>query len=137
MTLTELTVVILVLLFLISIVFMSGRAWKRGSDRAACLLNLRNVQMATRSYQNMYGYGGGDQPETRYGTRDIARHLLESGFITPDVHDRVKGKQPCPGGGLYDCPAPDVFPLPGQLYVQCSLSASEQHEPEAETVAGW
>jgi type II secretory pathway pseudopilin PulG len=53
MTLLELTVVILVLLSLISVLFIGARAWKKGSDRAACILNIRNTQQAVRSYMNM------------------------------------------------------------------------------------
>lgn len=53
MTLLELTVVILVLLSLISILFIGARAWKRGSDRAANIMILRNTQQAMRSHQNM------------------------------------------------------------------------------------
>lgn len=55
MTLLELTVVILVLLSLISILFIGARAWKQGSDRAASILQIRNVQQAVRSYANMNG----------------------------------------------------------------------------------
>lgn len=54
MTLLELTVVILVLLSLISILFIGARAWKRGSDRSANLLNLRNTQQAMRAHQNLH-----------------------------------------------------------------------------------
>jgi prepilin-type N-terminal cleavage/methylation domain-containing protein len=43
MTLLELTVVILVLLSLISILFVGARAWKKGSDRSANIMNIRNV----------------------------------------------------------------------------------------------
>ena len=53
MTLLELTVVILVLLSLISILFIGARAWKKGSDRAGCILNIRNTQQAVRGYMNM------------------------------------------------------------------------------------
>ena len=53
MTLQELTEVILVLLSLISILFVGARAWKKGSDRAANVMIVRNVQQAVRSYQNM------------------------------------------------------------------------------------
>ena len=55
MTLLELTVVILVLLSLISILFIGARAWKKGSDRSANILNIRNVQQAVRGYANMNG----------------------------------------------------------------------------------
>ena len=55
MTLLELTVVILVLLSLISILFVGARAWKKGSDRSANIMNVRNVQQAVRGHQNMNG----------------------------------------------------------------------------------
>jgi type II secretory pathway pseudopilin PulG len=55
MTLLELTVVILVLLSLISILFIGARAWKKGSDRAAPILQIRNCQQAVRSFANMNG----------------------------------------------------------------------------------
>ena len=56
MTLIELTVVILVLLSLISILFVGARAWKKGSDRAGCIMNIRNVQQGVRSFQNINGH---------------------------------------------------------------------------------
>ena len=52
MTLLELTVVILVLLSLISILFIGARAWKKGSDRSANIMNVRNIQQAVRGQQN-------------------------------------------------------------------------------------
>ena len=55
MTLLELTVVILVLLSLISILFIGARAWKKGSDRAANILNMRNVQQAVRAHAKVRG----------------------------------------------------------------------------------
>ena len=54
MTLLELTVVILVLLSLITILFIGARAWKKGSDRSANIMNLRNCQQAMRGHQNMH-----------------------------------------------------------------------------------
>ncbi|MEP2777640.1 MAG: hypothetical protein ABJQ29_09020 [Luteolibacter sp.] len=59
MTLLELTVVILVLLSLISILFIGARAWKKGSDRTANILNIRNIQQAVRSHSNMNGMSAG------------------------------------------------------------------------------
>ncbi len=53
MTLLELTVVILVLLSLISILFVGARAWKKGSDRSANIMNIRNCQQAMRGQENM------------------------------------------------------------------------------------
>jgi type II secretory pathway pseudopilin PulG len=60
MTLLELTVVILVLLSLISILFVGARAWKKGSDRSANIMNIRNCQQAMRGEQNMKGLNPGD-----------------------------------------------------------------------------
>ncbi len=57
MTLLELTVVILVLLSLISILFIGARAWKRGSDRAICIIHIQSAQKGVRSYANLYGFG--------------------------------------------------------------------------------
>ena len=59
MTLLELTVVILVLLSLISILFIGARAWKKGSDRAGNILNIRNVQQAVRAHSNVRGIAVG------------------------------------------------------------------------------
>lgn len=60
MTLLELTVVILVLLSLISILFVGARAWKKGSDRSANIMNVRNVQQAARGYENTNQLKSGD-----------------------------------------------------------------------------
>ena len=54
MTLLELTVVILVLLSLITILFIGARGWKRGSDRALCIVNIQNIQKGVRGYSNLY-----------------------------------------------------------------------------------
>lgn len=137
MTLIELTVVILVLLSLISIMFIGARAWKRGSDRAGCIMNMRNMQLATRSYQNMYGYVSGGQPQSEYGTQEIARHLLQKDFISQSLYDQSQGTKPCIGGGGYSIAAPNVFPMPGQLYMECSFAASEGHQPDSAALSGW
>lgn len=137
MTFIELTVVIIVLIGLLTVIIIGSRAWKRGSERAACVLNLRNVQMATRYYQNMYDYREGSKAEINDGTRDIAYHLLEKTLISRELFEQIKGVRPCPGGGHYVCHEPDVFPDYGQPYIRCSLSASEHHRPETGTVANW
>lgn len=43
-----------------SVLFVGARAWKKGSDRAACVMNTRNVQQAIRGHQNMKGLKPGD-----------------------------------------------------------------------------
>ena len=124
-------VVIAALLALISILFIGSRAWKRGSDRAGCVLNLHSVQMATRSYQNLYGYDYGGHPYAENGTQDILEHLFNKGYIERTLYAQAHGVAKCPGGGSYACAVPDIFPEVGQLYMACSLSGSEAHTPSS------
>lgn len=81
LTLLERSVVITIMLGLISILFVGSRAWKRGSDRSSCVMTQRNAQVAMRSYQNMFGYTYGGQPQSENGTQNIAEHLLSKGYI--------------------------------------------------------
>ncbi len=131
MSLLELTVVIVALLSLISILFIGSRAWKRGSDRAGCVLTLRNVQAATRSYQFLYDYNYGGRPYAENGTQDIATHLYNKGYIEQKLYDQARGIATCAAGGTYKCPVPDIFPPTGQLYMTCSLSSSDEHTPSS------
>lgn len=55
MTLIELTVVILVLISLIAVLFIGARAWKRGSDRSAAVITIRNSQMGLRAHNRIEG----------------------------------------------------------------------------------
>jgi type II secretory pathway pseudopilin PulG len=113
MTLLELTVVILVLLSLISILFIGARGWKRGTDRAGCILNHRVTQQAVRSHQNMYGYSQG-QPLDMFAQ-----------IIGPD---KFLPEPKCPAGGTYDYL--DYIPAPGELAIECSLQGSDKHVPD-------
>ncbi len=126
-SLLELAVVIAVLLSLTSILMIGARAWKNGSDRMGCLLNIRNVQMAVRSYQNLYGYSPGGMPYAENGTQNIADHLLAKGYITVTMYGVASGLSTCPGGGTCTAEHPDVFPPVGRLYLQCSLADSRRH----------
>jgi prepilin-type N-terminal cleavage/methylation domain-containing protein len=74
MTLLELTVVILVLLSLISILFIGARAWKKGSDRSANIMNVRNAQQALRGHQNTRGFKATD-------TVTLADIIGEKGYL--------------------------------------------------------
>ena len=76
MTLLELTVVILVLLSLISILFVGARAWKKGADRSANIMNIRNTQQAMRGHENMRSLAIGDG----FVTADLTQYMK---FPTP------------------------------------------------------
>ena len=118
MTLLELTVVILVLLSLISILFLGARAWKAGSDRAACIMQIRNVQQGVRSYANMNDIAVG----TTVGG-------LNAFVIGPGKF--VEMNPACPGNGTYSFAATDVVPSVGTLYMTCSLAATASHVPSS------
>ena len=125
----ELTVVLTILLALISVLALGSRAWLRDCDRASCILTLHKVQLATRSYQNLYGYSCGGSPNLENGSYNIAEHLHAKGYIAEDTFQQTHGALKCPRGGIYTCPLPDHFPATGQLYMTCSLAESEDHRP--------
>ncbi len=117
-TLLELTVVILVLLSLISILFIGAQAWKKGSDRTLCIMNIHNVQKGVRSFANLYGHSPGES--------------------VPGLQMRVVGlgkfveKTPvCPSSGSYsygETFGVDTIPPVGEVYLKCGLAASG-HQP--------
>jgi len=123
-------VVIAMLLSLTTVLLLGARAWKSGADRAGCILTVRNVQTSVRSYQNIYGYTPGSMPYAEGGSQDIAAHMFAKGYINGKTYDAVQGFEPCASGGHYERPHPDVFPLPGQLYISCSLASIQNHIPE-------
>lgn len=119
LTLLELTVVILVLLALIAVLFIGGRAWKRGSDRAGCIMNIRNVQQAMRSHQNLNGVPDG-------APIDIVADLVGGDNF-------IRTEPVCPGTGTYSMAS--TIPDLGTLAIECSLSTSREHIPSF--YAGW
>lgn len=123
MTLLEMTVVILVLLGLISILFFATQAWKNGSDRTLCIVNIQAVQKAVRSYSNMYAYSPGETVPGLQGKIIGLGRFIENTPI-------------CPGGGEYSFGADsgiDTIPPIGTAYMECSLSDSNEHEPKDTT----
>jgi type II secretory pathway pseudopilin PulG len=123
MTLIELTVVILVLLSLITVLFIGARAWKRGSDRAGCILGIRQVQQAVRSYANFNAYNPGQS----INPVDLQAALIGSGQF-------VETAPECPGLGNYTFGG-NVIPATGTLYMTCDLAGSLKHVPE--NVSAW
>lgn len=123
MTLLELTVVILVLMTLITTLFFGAQAWKRGSDRALCIIHIQTVQKGVRSYSNLYGYSPG-------GTvANLQSQIIGLGRF-------VETTPTCPGSGTYtfgQTYGADVIPPLGDLYLQCSLAVSDQHDPPNHT----
>jgi len=126
MTLLELTVVILVLLSLISILFIGARAWKKGSDRAASILQIRNVQQAVRSYANMNGKNAGETVTTLQADIFGAGKFIEN--------DPTAGTHPAGTSVTYGIAAPTIIPAVGTLYMTAS---DAEYAPTAGTTNDW
>jgi len=96
------------LLSINSVLFIGARAWKKRSDRAGCIMNIRNVQQAVRGYQGINNIGPGK----------------------PINWDEIFGKgkfmnkPTCPAGGTYTFLA--TVPMVGALACTCSHA---DHEP--------
>lgn len=101
--------VMLLILPFFSILFVGARAWKEGSDRAACIIQTRNMQQAVRGYQNMKSLKVGDPLD--WGV------IFGSGKY-------IENKPNCPLGGTYTFT--DTIPPLGTLAGQCS---HEGHVP--------
>lgn len=118
-TLIEMTIVILVLMSLFGILFFGARAWKRGSDRAVCIIQIQNVQRGVRSYSNLYNLVPGDI------VPDLKNQVIGSGKFLENVPI-------CPANGAYSygrISGSGTIPPIGILYLECSLSGKDEHEP--------
>ncbi len=122
MTLLELTVVILVLLSLISILFIGARAWKKGSDRAANILNIRNVQQAVRAHANIRGLLDG----ATLASTDIVGSGKYLNTVTAPNTDITYGYG-------------SVVPPLGTLYLSATYASgtSADYAPSASSYASW
>ena len=122
LTLLEISVIILVILAITSMLFIGVQAWKRGSDRAACILNIRLSQLAVRSYANSNDLDPG--VDTTLSSKPVN---LPSELIGPGKY--IPNPPTCPGGGLYTMGG-NVIPQAGSLYLSCSLAGSNGHVPD-------
>jgi type II secretory pathway pseudopilin PulG len=122
MTLLELTVVILVLLSLISILFVGARAWKKGSDRSANILNLRNAQQAVRGHANM--------------NPDAA--TIDEAIIYGAAGDGVGGylRKPTPPTGITSYTGANAAPAVGSLWL-AAVYTDTTLAPAAATYQDW
>ncbi len=129
MTLLELTVVILVLLSLISILFVGARAWKKGSDRAANILNIRNVQQAVRGYMNIQEI---PTPDTTGGGVELLK-----GAILGTGGDAYLKEPVAPASDLtytYTETAPAI----GELYLDVTdATVGDDYSPKAGLTDDW
>lgn len=121
MTLVETTLVLLVLLTLVSVLLVAASGWKRGTNRARCILNIRQMQMSVRAYASAASFDPGRDLTQEAPPINLLSELVGPGSFVPELPH-------CPGRGLYFFGG-DVIPEIGSLYLRCSL-ASQGHEPE-------
>ncbi len=94
---------LVVLVFsVIPVLFIGARAWKKGSDRAGCIMNIRNVQQAVRGHEGMNNLSDG----SLLNLNDI---FGPSGYLPQPV---------CPAGGTYTFT--NSIPAVGTVICKCS-----------------
>lgn len=126
LTLIEITLVIAVLLGLISVLFIGVSAYKEGSDRAKCILNISAYQKAVRSYQNLYDKAADSADGSTTGDAlDTADIVGEGKFL--------EAAPTCPRGGTYT-PA-STYPAVGTAALVCEYADTYDHKPQS--TAGW
>lgn len=111
---------------LITMLFVGAAAWRKGGDRATCILNQRTMQMGVRGFQNMYGYSNGGQ----VNGENLPEALLTREFINQHLFDCATGASTCPDGGTYSVTDPARFPDDGEIYMTCSFAETRGHVPE-------
>lgn len=127
MTLLELTVVILVLLALIAVLFIGTRAWKKGSDRTTNILNIRNIQQAVRSHENLYGL--------RQGISTINPDQI---FLSStNSFGYIEEPKPPSATGVSAYTYLTVVPNFGELYVNNLSAMDSDYVPAASSYADW
>lgn len=112
-TLLELSIVILVLLTLVSILFVGARGWKKGADRSANILNIRNAQQAVRGYQNSHVLRFGEPL-----TEDIVYGIAGDGV------DAYLRKPTPPTSAILSYQGGSVVPEIGELWLQVDYEDS-------------
>lgn len=124
LTLIEVTLVIAVLLGLISVLFIGVSAYREGSNRAKCILNITNVQKAARSYQNLY--------ELKAGQGLDNDKIIGTGLM-------IEKEPVCPSGGGYTIV--ETVTEIGVPFATCSLGTTKEHRPtgadDAARYSGW
>lgn len=123
----ELSVVVLVLLSLTVVLYIGFRGWQRGTERARCMLTLRQMQMSVRAFAASNDHEPGKDLAALDPPVSLLAELVGPGKYVPELPR-------CPGAGMYLF-GDDVVPALGQLYMRCSLATEDGHEPD--DLAGW
>jgi hypothetical protein len=117
----ELTTVIFVILALVALLYVGARGWQSGTDRARCILNIRQMQMSVRAYSKVTEYQAGTDLTNLKPPVNLLSELVGIGKYVPELPH-------CPGTGIYQFGG-NVVPEIGSLYMECSLAA-DGHAPK-------
>ena len=130
MTLIEITVVILVLLTLISVLFIGANIYKRGADRAACILNIRNIHQAVRANQNLSAHNVGS-PLVRVDIIGAGRYLETEPLCPTSSQIAAAVDETAPGAGDGIAAVTEDYPFVANTYPAVSTIAviCEQYGP--------
>ncbi len=96
-----------------STLFVGARAWRNGSDRAGCIMNIRNVQQAIRAHQNM-------------NSLEIGTPIKWDDIIGPGKF--IENTPQCSEGGTYTF----VKTIPEIGVLACTCSHAEHQPPNHE-----
>ena len=103
---------IVLVVAMLPILFIGARAWKKGSDRAACIIHQRNVQQAVRSYQAANHLKPGARIDWSQVSLPVGSAITEA----------------CPAGGEYL--VTETIPPVGVMAVECPHAPEpDKHEP--------
>lgn len=104
-------------LLIIPTLFIGARAWKKGSDRASCILTQRNIQQAVRSYQNAHRLA----PNTPLDMAAVSSEL------------QMELNMTCPTGQALEISK--TIPPTGELVAKCPHADDLEHAPKDHS--GW
>jgi hypothetical protein len=115
------------LLTLIAVLFIGANIYKKGANRAACILNIRNIHQAVRADQNLTKRNVGD---------DLAVATIMG---TADSYIEVSPS--CPTDGIIYTLAP-TYPATGTVAATCTNNGENggtisDHLPEPGDTTGW
>jgi len=112
------------LLALIGTLFIGTTAWKSGSSRSNCLINLRQFQRGIRAYANFYELVPGDT----YVHSDVVASALIDFSRTCPLDGSTYSLNPILNNTT-------TVPNIGDLWYVCANEASNRHIPD--DLVGW
>jgi hypothetical protein len=96
---------IVAIVSIVPAMFVGARAWKMGSDRAACIMNQRQIEQVVRTYQDANGLSEGDPLDLEKALTDATGAPLTTTCPNGDALI-ISGTIPDEGDPVVTCPDP-------------------------------